>query len=111
MVIIGHWTMAVLAYRDGRFTGANLLELDPNWQILTWVFMVMPLFFIVGGFTNGGSWISARRRGVRYADWLRGKSVRLLRPALWFVAFWAVIPVLGVQLHLLPVSVARTGST
>jgi surface polysaccharide O-acyltransferase-like enzyme len=108
-VIIGHWTMAVLAYRDGRFSGGNLLELDPDWQILTWVFMVMPLFFIVGGFTNGGSWISARGRGVRYADWLRGRSARLVRPALWFVAFWATIPVLAVAFHLVPASVGRLG--
>jgi len=109
LVILGHWTMAVLEYRDGRFAGANLLELDPDWQIMTWVFMVMPLFFIVGGFTNGGSWISARARGERYADWLRGKSARLVRPAIWFVAFWAAIPVLGVVLGVLPVSVARAG--
>jgi fucose 4-O-acetylase-like acetyltransferase len=107
-VVLGHWTMAVIGYRDGRFTGANLLELDPDTQILTWLFMVMPLFFIVGGFSNGGSWLSARRRGVRYADWLAGRSARLLRPALWFVAFWALVPVLGVALGLLSPSVART---
>jgi len=108
MVILGHWTMAVLGYRDGRFTGSNLLELDPNLQWLTWIFMVMPLFFIVGGFTNGGSWISARSRDERYADWLRAKSARLIRPAIWFVAFWTAIPVLGAWLGLLPASVART---
>ena len=109
MVILGHWTMAVLGYRAGRFTGSNLLELDPHLQWLTWIFMVMPLFFIVGGFTNGGSWISARRREVRYADWLRGKSARLIRPALWFVGFWTAIPILGVAIGVLPASVARTG--
>ena len=62
VVVLGHWTMAVLGYRGGRFTGENLLELNPDLQILTWLFQVMPLFFIVGGFTNGGSWASASRR-------------------------------------------------
>jgi len=109
VVVLGHWTMAVLGYRDGTFTGANLLELNPDLQILTWVFQVMPLFFIVGGFTNCPSWASAHERGVRYADWVRGRSARLLRPAIWFVAFWTVIPLIGVATGLIPASVARTG--
>ena len=108
-VVLGHWTMAVLAYRDGKFTGSNLLEINPNLQIVTWVFQVMPLFFIIGGFTNAGSWDSALRRGQRYAEWLRGKSARLIRPAIWFVAFWTAIPALGVTLGLLPASTARLG--
>src|SRR4026208_286829 len=61
VVVLGHWTMAVLGYRDGRFSGQNLLELNPDLQILTWLFQVMPLFFIVGGFTNRGSWGTAER--------------------------------------------------
>jgi len=109
VVVLGHWTMAVLGYRDGTFTGANLLELNPDLQILTWVFQVMPLFFIVGGFTNCPSWASAHDRGVRYADWVRGRSVRLIRPAIWFVVFWTLIPLIGVGVGLLPASVARTG--
>ena len=109
VVVLGHWTMAVLGYRGGRFTGENLLELNPDLQILTWLFQVMPLFFIVGGFTNGGSWASAMRRGERYADWLRAKSARLIRPALWFVAFWTLLPAAGVAIGILPASVARTG--
>ena len=109
VVVLGHWTMAVLGHRNGTFTGSNLLELNPDLQILTWVFQVMPLFFIVGGFTNGGSWASAHGRGTRYADWLRAKSARLIRPAVWFVAFWTLIPVVGVATGILPASVARTG--
>ena len=109
VVVLGHWTMAVLGYTDGAFTGKNLFEIEPNLQIVTWVFQVMPLFFIVGGFTNGTSWISSQRRGTSYADWLRGKAVRLARPALWFVAFWTLLPLAAVTLGLLPSSVARVG--
>ncbi|MFN8234159.1 MAG: acyltransferase [Actinomycetota bacterium] len=109
VVVLGHWLMAVLGYRGGRFTGENLLEIQPDLQILTWVFQVMPLFFIVGGFTNGTSWVSSRRRGQTYGRWLRMKAVRLTRPALWFVAFWTVLPAAGVATGLLPSSVARAG--
>jgi hypothetical protein len=109
VVVIGHWMLAVLGYTDGKFTGQNLLEIDPGLQILTWLFQVMPLFFIVGGFSNAASWESARGRGDSYAAWLTARSTRLLRPAVWFVAFWALIPTLGVLIGLLPSSIARVG--
>jgi hypothetical protein len=108
VVVIGHWLMAVLAYRDGTFTGQNLLEVATWTHILTWVFQVMPIFFIVGGFTNASSWRSASARGVRYADWLRARSARLLGPALVFVAFWTVLPMVAVAVAL-PSGMARTG--
>jgi fucose 4-O-acetylase-like acetyltransferase len=109
VVVLGHWLMAVLGYHDGKFTGKNLLEIDPGLQILTWIFQVMPLFFIVGGFTNAISWSSAQSRGTSYADWLRTRSARLLRPALWFVGFWAILPVVAVAAGVLPSGVARIG--
>jgi fucose 4-O-acetylase-like acetyltransferase len=109
VVVLGHWLMAVLGYRDGTFTGENLLEIDPGLQILTWIFQVMPLFFIVGGFTNAISWNSAQARGTSYAGWLQARSARLLRPALWFVGFWTILPVIAVAAGLLPSSIARTG--
>lgn len=108
IVVLGHWLMAVLGWRNGRFAGENLLELDPGLQILTWIFQVMPIFFIVGGFTNAGSWLSASRRGTAYADWLRARAARLMRPALIFVAFWTVLPMLAVAVGLTS-GLARTG--
>jgi len=108
VVVIGHWLMAVLEYEDGSFVGKNLLEIATWTHILTWIFQVMPIFFIVGGFTNAGSWRSAIRRGVSYATWLRARSARLLGPALVFVAFWTVLPMLAVLVGL-PSGMARTG--
>jgi len=64
VVVLGHWLMAVLAYEDGEFIGRNLLEVATWTHLLTWVFQVMPIFFIVGGFTNAGSWRSAAGRDV-----------------------------------------------
>ena len=95
VVVIGHWLMAVLEYEDGSFVGKNLLEIATWTHILTWIFQVMPIFFIVGGFTNAGSWRSASRRGVSYATWLRARWP-VARAALVFVAFWTVLPMLAV---------------
>lgn len=106
-VVIGHWMLAVLGWKGG-FTGANLLTLDPSLHILTWVFQVMPVFFIVGGFANGGSWESAERNGIGYGEWLRNRAVRLMRPAVVFVAFWTILPAIAVGVGL-PSSFARLG--
>ena len=108
LVVLGHWLLAVLGFRDGEFTGENLLELSPDLQIATWFFQVMPVFFLVGGYTNALSWESAMRRGETYGDWLRARATRLLRPALVFVAFWTVLPMLAVAVAL-PSSMALVG--
>jgi hypothetical protein len=86
----------------------DLLEIATWTHVLTWIFQVMPVFFIVGGFTNAGSWRSASRRGVSYATWLRARSAGLLGPALVFVASWTVLPMLAVLVGL-PSGMARTG--
>jgi fucose 4-O-acetylase-like acetyltransferase len=108
LVVLGHWLLAVLGYRDGAFVGENLLEIAPEFRIATWLFQVMPIFFLVGGYTNAISWDSAMRRGESYGDWLRARGSRLLRPAVWFVAFWTVLPILAVAIGL-PSSMARVG--
>jgi fucose 4-O-acetylase-like acetyltransferase len=108
VVVLGHWLIAVLGFRGGEFVGENLLEISPDAQILTWLFQVMPIFFLVGGYTNAISWESATRRGETYGDWLRARYTRLLRPALVFVAFWTVLPMLAVAIAL-PSGMALTG--
>jgi fucose 4-O-acetylase-like acetyltransferase len=94
VVVIGHWLMAVITIdATGAIRGDNILGLVPWLQYLTWGLQVMPIFFIVGGFANSASWISARDRGVTYGDWLRGRMARLLRPTLVFAAVWTVLTV------------------
>jgi hypothetical protein len=38
-----------------------MLEYQPWTQWLTWLFQVTPVFFIVGGYSNGISWNAAIR--------------------------------------------------
>ncbi len=94
VVVIGHWLMAGIWIDDGEINGQNILELVPILQYGTWVLQVMPVFFFVGGYANAASWRSAERKGTEYAEWLRGRMARLLRPTLVFVAAWSAIAAL-----------------
>ncbi|MEV5000047.1 acyltransferase family protein [Nocardioides sp. LML1-1-1.1] len=92
VVVLGHWLMAaVYVDRDGGLHRADLLDLASWTHPLTWVLQVMPVFFLVGGYANGLSWRSARRRGTPYAGWLRARLRRLVLPVLPLMAFWAVL--------------------
>jgi len=91
MVVTGHWLIVALYYKDGAFIPGDLLELRPNTQWLTWVFQVMPIFFIVGGYANAVSLESARRRGTDYAGWLVTRLNRLVSPLLVLLVAWALL--------------------
>ncbi len=88
VVMLGHWLMAVVVWADGRLHTANVLETTPSARWLTWIFQVMPVFFIVGGFSNSASLAAARRKGVTYGTWLGSRLRRLVRPVLAFAAVW-----------------------
>ncbi len=97
VVVVGHTMMAAVVVRDGELIiGLN----GATWlQVLTWALQVMPIFFIVGGFSNAASWQSARAKGTAYGDWLRARARRLVNPAIVFI-------VVGIALA---VSVGLTG--
>lgn len=67
VVITGHWLIAAVTYVDGTLELAKLLAIQPKTQWLTWIFQVMPIFFIVGGYANAVSLASAGRKGEGYA--------------------------------------------
>ncbi|MCH9027112.1 MAG: acyltransferase [Proteobacteria bacterium] len=93
-VITGHWLIVALYYQDGTLTPGTLLTIQPETQWLTWLFQVMPIFFIVGGYANAVSLESARRRGVGYAGWLAARLNRLVTPLLALLLGWAIFAVL-----------------
>ncbi|MGJ6964452.1 acyltransferase family protein [Streptosporangium sp. G11] len=79
-VVIGHW-LAIYVTRDGRgFQGGSILQVASWTRPLTWLFQVMPLFFLVGGFANAASLTSHLRRGGNAMGWVLGRTARLLRP-------------------------------
>jgi len=91
IVIVGHWLMATVYYADGELTSEHVFRVVPLTQWLTWIFQVMPIFFIVGGFSNAVSLDSARRKGLGYADWLAGRLFRLTLPVLLLIFVWSVL--------------------
>lgn len=88
VVVFGHWLMAAVTVRDGELVPGHLLELAAWTHPLTWLLQVMPVFFFVGGYANGRSWRSARRRGEMYGAWLRGRLRRLALPVVPLLILW-----------------------
>ncbi len=93
IVITGHWLIATAFYVDGNLAQGKLLQSEPWTQWLTWAFQVMPIFFIVGGYSNAVSLESARRKQVAYAGWLAGRLNRLVAPLLVLLFFWAALAI------------------
>ncbi len=105
-VVIGHWLMAGLYVDEaGALQRGDLLETE-NWvQWITWGFQVMPVFFLVGGYSNGVSWDATLRKaepgqtGV-YRDWLASRVQRLIAPTFPVLLLWAVLAVVMTQVGL-----------
>jgi peptidoglycan/LPS O-acetylase OafA/YrhL len=64
-VVLGHWLISAPYLDHGVPASSHLLDLAPWSRCLTWRFQVIPVFFVVGGFSNAVGWRSARRRGRR----------------------------------------------
>ena len=107
-VVVGHWLIAAPYIADGEIDGINLLAHSPWTQWLTWVFQVMPVFFIVGGY----SWRSRRSYqwdagvGPRFVALAGGALVVDLLTAshgwvglLNIVFVWAGVSQLGTAWH------------
>lgn len=90
VVVFGHWLMAAVTVTDGQLEAGHLLELTTWTHPATWILQVMPVFFVVGGFANGVSWRSARRRGEPYGGWLRSRLRRLVLPVVPLLVAWGL---------------------
>jgi hypothetical protein len=97
-VVVGHWLVAAPYMKDGAVQGGHLLGIIPWTQWLTWGFQVMPIFFLVGGFSNGTSWAATQRKGGHYSDWFGGRVQRLLNPVLPLFLIWTVFAAFGTQM-------------
>jgi len=89
-VVLGHWLIAAPNVRDGGLRLDHLLAVAPWTHWLTWLFQVMPVFFIVGGYANAASWEAARRAAQPYGAWVAGRLHRLVGPVLPLLAVWGL---------------------
>jgi hypothetical protein len=95
LVMVGHFLMAGVVRGPGdSLVVFNSLVRIPAAQLLTWLFQVMPVFFVVGGFSHARTWRSVRRRGGGYADFAQIRAQRLLEPTLAFVTVGVLVGVL-----------------
>ncbi len=108
VVIVGHWLIATAWYVDGQLTPGHLLKSHPQHQWLTWLFQVMPIFFIVGGYSNAVSLDSARRKGQGYAEWLVARLHRLVTPLLVLFVVWAATAGVMMALDVRPAVIVFT---
>jgi fucose 4-O-acetylase-like acetyltransferase len=86
LVVLGHWLLTSISYRGGQLSGIDAMSYISwsGWGTL--LFQVMPVFFLVGGYANALSWSRHHAAGADWAQWVRHRAIRLLRPTSWFVA-------------------------
>ncbi len=90
LVVIGHWLLSVMTYRDGEFGRDNPLVLLPWTQWLTWGFQVVPVFFAVAGYASAVSW-SRRGAATSRQEWIRRRVARTLGPTAVYAGFVLVV--------------------
>ena len=90
-VVMGHWLISAPYFENGSPAYSHLLDLAPWSRWLTWLFQVMPVFFFVGGFSNGVSWESALRKKLSYREWFDARTRRLIGPVLPLLVAWGVM--------------------
>ena len=110
LVIGGHWTAAAPYFEaEGGLVVTHVLATSPWTHWLTWVVQVMPIFFMVGGFSNGISWRAALKAERSYGVWLDGRLRRLIGPVLPLIAAWILIGA-GAHLYGVRAELIRIGS-
>lgn len=88
-VVFGHWISAsIWVQDDGTVRALNTLEWIPGADHLTWIFQVIPIFFIVGGFANAAA-LSQSPPDI--ATWITLRARRLYTPVVPLVLVWVVI--------------------
>ncbi len=95
-VVAGHWVLISITYSGGQLSGQDALDYIGWAQWGTWVFQVMPLFFLVGGYVNALSWTAHHADGRTWTWWVRHRAMRLLWPtAVFVIAAVAAVAIAG----------------
>lgn len=95
VVVLWHWTFSVTRWSDGALSMPNPIGEASGLWLLTWIFQVMPLFFVVGGFSNLAGWTSLskqRSTGVG-RSFVVSRAKRLGLPAGAMLGTWLVLDV------------------
>lgn len=94
-MVVGHWLVADVRWVStgpaARLVETSSLHEVPAMWPLTWLLVVIPLFFFVGGYANRRSWEGTRRRGEGYATFVDRRVHRVLAPAGLYITVVAVL--------------------
>ena len=84
-VVYGHWLLVSVTYRNGQLSGVDALDIITWGRWVTWLFQVMPVVFLVGGYVNAQSWMAHHAAGETWTQWVRDRVLRLLWPTAVFL--------------------------
>lgn len=112
-VVALHAMMVGVGLVDGAPVIENAMERWSGFPIATWVVQVMPLFFVLGGFSAHRQWERMRARGEGRGDYLAQRLRRLLPPVLGAIGATALalgaISAAGLPAHLVAEAGLRLG--
>lgn len=98
-VILGHWTMGAVSVDAQHMMHVdNVLNTNRFLWPATWVLVLIPLFFFVGGFSNATSLTRARQRSLTDAQWIVKRLKSLIVPVLPFVLVVVGLVVVALKL-------------
>lgn len=81
VVVLWHWVFTTIRWDGNGPHSGNPLHLVPGGFVLTWFLQVMPLFFIVGGWTSMKSYERSVARRAQ-ESWVRKRIFGLVAPVL-----------------------------
>jgi fucose 4-O-acetylase-like acetyltransferase len=90
-VVIGHWLATGVVHRDGHYLGVDALGVISWSGWITLLLQVVPVFFLVGGYANAGSWSRHQPAGQAWSSWVHDRAVRLLAPTWAYLAVIATV--------------------
>lgn len=108
-VVFGHWLATAVLSRGGRYVGIDALGVISWGSWVTLGLQVVPLFFLVGGYANGASWVRHAAAGELWPEWVRDRVLRLLVPTCAYAAIMAVAVCFAERAHLDSRAVAQAG--
>ncbi|GAA1813323.1 acyltransferase family protein [Agromyces neolithicus] len=98
VVVVGHMLMIGATVIPGRGLVVEKTLLETNWiGPVTWIALIMPLFFVVGGFAGIVAWRRMEASGRTAADFIRSRILRLARPS---IALFAALALGVLAMHL-----------
>ena len=94
-MILGHWLVVDVGWDGTQLRETSALGLVPQMWPLTWLFQVIPLFFLVAGSANARSWRASRQRGDSYSSFVDRRLHRVLVPTGVYLAVVVPLAVLS----------------